>query len=69
MNYRIIITKTEPNPKFAEQVEEWNSRNKYGMGRFDEQGPQRDVARDVLVTELSEEQYKKVKAEVLKVFE
>ena len=65
-NYRIIISKREPNPNFASEMEQYERNNRFG---YDPNRPQEQISTDVLITELSEEQFKKVKAEVLKVFE
>jgi hypothetical protein len=69
MNYRIIITKVEPNPKFAEEMEQREKLSAYSRKYMDETMPPRDITTDVLITEISPEQFKKVQAEVLKVFE
>lgn len=66
MNYQITITKTEDNPIYKEQIKEY--RNPYGSN-FDKVMPQREVVKNVLMCELNEDQFKKVKAEVMKTFE
>ena len=66
MNYQIKIIRTEPNSRYAEEMKEYG--NPYG-NRYDKITPQENIVKDVLICELNEEQFKKVKAEVLKVFE
>lgn len=70
-NYFITIRKTEVNPNYKEEVEKYQQENRY----YD-RGPNRDlgaplpeIVKDVLICELTEEQYKKVKLEALKSFE
>ena len=67
MNYRIKITKTEPNPTYKEEMERFEKDMRWGS--YSKQEPALEVVKDVLICELTEEQYKKVKAEVYKVFE
>jgi hypothetical protein len=68
MNYQIIITKTEPNPNYAAELVEYNKlRYAYDSDRKIE--PKVSFERSVLSCELTEEQFKKVKLEALKVFE
>lgn len=69
-NFRITITKVVPNPKFAEEVEAMEKDRRYnqGMYRDRETMPMREVTTDVLITELTEEQFEKVRKEVLAVF-
>lgn len=70
MLYQITIVKTEPNPNFAEDVKKFEDRNRMGGYRSEtDRFPQEEVRKNVLLVELSDEQYKKVKAEVIKVFE
>ncbi len=70
MSYQITIVKVEENSNFKEQVAEFQSnRNRFDMDRLSNEGPKRTIVKDVLVTELTEEQYKKVKTEIIKVFE
>lgn len=71
MAYRITIVKTEPNSKFAEEIEAYNL---YQNNRYRNQGevferPQEAIKTDALMVELSDAQYQKVKAEIIKVFE
>lgn len=66
-NFRITITKTIPNPKFAEQMEEREKNYRYNKF-VDETYPPREITTDVLITEITSEQFEKIRAEVLKVF-
>ena len=70
-NYFLTIKKTEANPDYKEQVQEYQERNKYfDRGRGMDNGePMREIVKDILVVELTEDQYKKVKLESIKVFE
>ena len=70
MNYNLTITKTEPNPNYKEELKKWKDDQRWGRTIPDERGwPQPEIVHDVLKVELTEEQFKKVKAEVFKVFE
>ena len=68
-NYRLVITKVEPNPEYAKMIEE---SEKVGRGRYNDFNSrdvvQREVATDVLIAEVTEEQYKVIKSEVIKAF-
>lgn len=74
MNYRIIITKREPNPNYAQELEEFDSKSRsyydrgMGMGGIEREHPKTEISTDVLITEVTEEQYKKIQAEFIKVF-
>ncbi len=68
MNYQIKIVKTEPNPNYELELKEKSRTSRYGG--FDVVvTPEKTIVTDVLTCELTEDQYKKVKLEVLKVFE
>ncbi len=75
--YEIRIIKKTENTKFDEEMaafdERYPKRNMYNdefdKRTFHPEYPRRHVVADSLMTELSDEQYKKVKAEVIKVFE
>lgn len=70
--YQLTVIKKEPNPKYIEEMTEFESRNKYrnGYDMYDKNLlPPEKVTTNVLMVELTPEQYKKVKAEVLAVFE
>jgi len=75
MEYKIQITKVEPNQNYKEQLAQYSeemSASKIFNRRYDEPQPiepQKEFVKDVLITVLTEEQFKKVKSEVLKVFE
>jgi hypothetical protein len=68
MNYQIRITKTEANPNYEAELKEAR-RPRYHFERQTLPEPQREFVKDVLVTELTEAQYKKIKAEIIKEFE
>jgi hypothetical protein len=65
MNYEIKITKTENNPDYKDEMKSYSSAFNQ---RYDKPIPTPTIVRDVLICNLTEEQFKKVKAEVLKVF-
>lgn len=72
-NYRLTITKVEPNPEFAKQMEELEkTRHNYGRSMMDmsdpRERPQREITTDVLIVEVTQEQFEKIRLEVLKNF-
>jgi len=71
--YQLTIRKVEDNPNFKEEMEAYSKDFGYrqrNMGMEDyNRGPSPKNVEDVLICELSEEQFKKVKLEALKVFE
>jgi len=67
-NYFLTIKKTEANPDYKEQIREYQERNRF-LDRGRPEGPSEEIVKDVLVVELTEEQFKKVKLESIKVFE
>jgi nicotinamide riboside kinase len=70
MNYKITIERKEPNPNFEAELKEWQEKNRYNNMRMgDEQYPQRVNVTNALICELTEEQFKAIKAEVFKAFE
>ncbi len=70
MNYRIKITRTEPNPHFAEELKAHEERNRGYNTSFNNNGsyPLAEVETTGLLCELTEEQFKAIKAAVLKEF-
>lgn len=70
-NYRIIITKVEPDPEFASKMEAYERNNRFGRDMYnqDPNRPQEKITSDVLICELTEEQFKKVKLEAIKAFQ
>lgn len=70
MNYKIIIEKKEPNKNFEAEYAEWKDRNTYtNPSRYPEGAPSRETITNALMVELTEEQYKAVKAAVMQAFE
>jgi hypothetical protein len=77
--YEIRIIKREANSTFAEDLARFDEKNpsRYFDPSMDRDNrrmqhpdyPQRERVTDALMTELSEDQYKKVKAEIIKAFE
>lgn len=70
MNYKIYITRTEPNENIEKEQEQYDRgmRGGYRNNGDYPMPPMTQVTKDVLMVELTEEQFKSVKAEVLKVF-
>lgn len=69
MEYHITIVRTEANPNFEEEVKKLEDDRRYRNGYNPDSQPQRDLVKNVLTCHLTEEQYKKIKAEVFKAFE
>jgi hypothetical protein len=70
MNYKITIERKEPNPNFEAEYQEWKERSQYlRIDKYDNGMPPREVITNALICELTEEQYKTIKAEVFKAFE
>ena len=70
MNYKIIIERKEANPNFEAEYAEWKERNQYmNPSRYPEGAPSRETITNALICELTEEQYKAVKAAVMQAFE
>lgn len=68
-NFRITITKTVPNPKFAEEMVEREKVSVYNRKMYiDETFPPREITTDVLITEVSSEQFEKIRKAVLENF-
>lgn len=75
MKYKITITKYDENPDYEKQMEkynEWydgNMRGRFPSGPSDGLIPNREIESRALEVFLTEDEYKKVKAEVIKIFE
>lgn len=71
MNYKIVITKKEPNSNFAVEMAKFEEDRRYGYGLRggDQIKPEPQITTDALICELTEEQFKKIKVEVLKNWE
>jgi len=67
--YKITITKAEENPNFKEEMDSWREKTRYGNFQNESLMQQSEVIKNVLMVALTDEQFKKVKAEVFKVFE
>lgn len=67
MKYKLNITVVEPNLSFQEEMDGFKERSKYN-NFTDIQLPQQDIIKNVLIVELNEEEYRKVKSEVIKIF-
>lgn len=64
-NYQIIITRKEPNPK---NVAELEARAIHGR-HYEEDSYPAEITTSVLMTEVTEQQFKTIQREILKVFE
>jgi hypothetical protein len=69
MNYNITIVKTEKNPNFDEEAKRYEEDRRYRNNYNPDTMPSREVIENVLTCHLTEEQFKKIKAAVLAVFE
>lgn len=70
MNYKITIERKEPNPNFEAEYQEWKENQRYGVSRnMGDMMPSRENITNALICELTEQQFKAIKAEVFKVFE
>lgn len=71
MNYRITIKRTEPNPKYAQEIAEFEKSHR-GFARRDLDDPypgvQREFVKDVLITEITEEQFAAIRKAILEKF-
>lgn len=67
--YKITIERKEKNPNFEAELKEWQEQNKYSNFREPMNRPQSEQITNALICELTEEQYKAIKAEVFKTFE
>jgi hypothetical protein len=70
MNYTLRITKTEENPNFQAQMEEWNQKTfSRGNGwRSEESQPQAQIVTNLLHVTLTAEQFDAVKKAVIEQF-
>lgn len=70
MRYTITIRKYDKNPDYAVQMAKYEKeRNRGYYNSVDPIPPKEEIVHDALICELTEEQFKKIKAESLKVFE
>lgn len=69
MNYQITIRRTEPNPNFADEEKNYRESSRNGYHRDNPPiTPQAEVVKNVLVVELTEDQYEAIKKSVLETF-
>jgi len=75
MKYKITITKYDENPEYEKQMEKYNEwydgsmRGRFPGGPSNDARPEREIESRALEVFLTEDEYKKVKAEVIKIFE
>ena len=70
MSYKITIERKEPNPNFEVEYKQWQDDQRYGMNRLvGDNSPRRENITNALICELTEEQYKAIKAQVFNTFE
>ena len=71
MTYQITVVRREKNPNFEEEMKRFNERNGCGKmypGDIRYEAPQQEVTKNVLMCELTEEEYIEVKKSVLSTF-
>lgn len=64
--YRIKVEKIQPNPNYSDELREYNN-NSYG--RLSGEIPEKFKTIRCLEVELEPEEYKKVKSEIIQIFE
>lgn len=70
MKYRITVIGYDENKNYEKEMAEFKANEPYNKFRHDTfDVPQRETAEKSLEVILTEEEYKKVKAEVIKIFE
>lgn len=70
MTYKIIVERKERNSNFDAEYKEWKEEQRYAMSRnLGDNMPQKENITNALICELTEEQYKEIKAQVFKTFE
>lgn len=67
-NFRITITKTEPNPEYAREMEEREKSPSWYVGGMDKTYPAREITTDILITEITPAQFEAIRKAVLEVF-
>ena len=67
--YQILITKVVKNENYKEEMRGRSIANMYRHNDGFSPEPKKEFVQDVLMCELTEEQFKAVKAATLKVFE
>ena len=67
--YKIIIEKKEPNPNFEAEYQEWKDQSRCSNFRDTTVRPQNEQITNALICELTEEQFKAIKAQVFNTFE
>ncbi len=68
MIYKIKIEKVLKNEDYEKELKEYRENSRYSNST-DRNHPEKEIIIDVLQVELLEIEYKKVKAEVIKIFE
>lgn len=71
MKYKITIIKYEKNDNYEAEMAKWKEarESRYGYSEPIREEPQIEIAKRSLEVLLTEEEYKKVKSEVIKIFE
>lgn len=64
MKYKITIERREENKKFDEEYKEWKDNQQWGHNRNIEM-PRSEHVHNALICELTEEEYKSLKANVM----
>lgn len=74
MNYKITIVRKDPNPNYAVEYAAWEEkyngrRDNFGNRHTEDRPPEKETITDALICELTEEQFKKIKAACITTFE
>lgn len=71
--YKLTIIKYEDNKNYAEEMAKFKENTSYGRYNYNQDRgleiPQKELAKNVFEVVLTEDEFKKVKAETIKVFE
>jgi hypothetical protein len=68
MNYKIIIERKEPNPNFEAELAKWQESNKYNRYESASEYPSDMKITNALICEITEEQFKAIKGNIMEVF-
>lgn len=69
MKYQIIVIKFEDNAEYEVEMAKYKADTQYGMNRMMNDMPYKEKAIRSLEVMLTDEEYQKVKEEIIKVFE
>lgn len=66
-DYQMVVTRSEPNPDYDAQLEEWKRRDNYYATAMSVAGPSRTFERQVLSVTLTEDEFVAVKRAAIEV--